>query len=83
MVGGLSHNGAELCGDFRRQPAFAGAFAMNERDQLTKGDAITIARTEKGVPTLVTARDLVERFHGMVRERDPAGLPTWNHGCGE
>ena len=26
---------------------------------------------------MVTARDLVERFHGMVRERDPAGLPNW------
>jgi transposase len=26
---------------------------------------------------LVMARDLVERFHEMVRERDPAGLPTW------
>jgi transposase len=50
---------------------------LNERDQLTKGDAITVARIEKGVPTLVAARDLVERFHGMVRERDPASLPTW------
>ena len=26
---------------------------------------------------MVVARDLVERFHGMVREREPAGLPTW------
>jgi transposase len=50
---------------------------LNERDQLTKGDAMTVARIEKGVPTLVTARGLVERFHGMVRERDPAGLPVW------
>jgi len=50
---------------------------LSERDHLTKGDAITVARIERGVPALVTARDLVERFHGMVRERDPAGLPTW------
>jgi transposase len=50
---------------------------LNERDQLTKGDAITVARIEKGVPTLVTARDLVNRFHGMVRERNPAALPIW------
>ncbi len=50
---------------------------LNERDQLTKDDAITVARIEKGVPTLVAARNLVERFHGMVRERNPAGLPTW------
>jgi transposase len=50
---------------------------LSERDHLTKGDAITVARIERGVPALVTARDLVERFHGMVRERDPAGLPIW------
>ena len=50
---------------------------LNGRDQLTKIDAITVARIEKGVPTLLTARDLVERFQGMIRERDPAGLPTW------
>jgi transposase len=50
---------------------------LSERDHLTKGDAIIVARIERGVPALVTARDLVERFHGMVRERDPAGLPTW------
>jgi transposase len=50
---------------------------LSERDQLTKGDAITVARVEKGVPLLVTARDLVERFHAMVRERDPANLPAW------
>ena len=50
---------------------------LSERDHLTKGDAITVARIERGVPALVTARHLVERFHGMVRERDPAGLPIW------
>jgi hypothetical protein len=27
------------------------------------------------VPQLVSARDLVERFHRMVRDRDPAALP--------
>jgi len=50
---------------------------LSERDHVTKGDAITVARIERGVPALVTARDLVGRFHGMVRERDSAGLPTW------
>ena len=29
------------------------------------------------VPTLVSARDLVERFHRMVRDREPTALPTW------
>ena len=50
---------------------------LSERDQLTKGDAITVARIERGVPALVSARDLVERFHRMVRDRDPAALPAW------
>ena len=26
---------------------------------------------------LVSARELVERFHQMVRDRDPAALPAW------
>ena len=50
---------------------------LSERDRLTRGDAITVAGIERGVPELVTARDLVERFHRMVRERDPAPLPIW------
>lgn len=50
---------------------------LSERDQLTKDDAITVARVERNVPALVTARDLVERFHQMLRERDPAALPAW------
>ncbi len=28
-------------------------------------------------PVLVSARELVERFHQMVRDRDPAALPAW------
>ena len=48
---------------------------MNKYAQLTKGDAITVAWIEKGERTLVTAGDLVEHFHQMVRERDPFGLP--------
>jgi len=47
---------------------------LSERDHLTKGDAITVARIERGVPVLVSARNLVERFHRMVRDRDSAAL---------
>ena len=50
---------------------------LSERDHLTKGDAVTVARIERSVPVLVSARDLVERFHRMVRDRDPAALPAW------
>jgi transposase len=49
---------------------------LSERDRLTKEDAITLARIERGVPALVSARDLVDRFHRMVRDRDPAVLPA-------
>ena len=50
---------------------------LSLRDQLTKEDAITVASIERGVPILVPARDLVERFHRMVRDRDPDALPAW------
>ena len=50
---------------------------LSERDQLTREDAITVASIERGVPILVPARDLVERFHRMLRERDPDALPSW------
>ncbi len=47
------------------------------RDYLSKADAITVAAVEAGVPALVTARDLLERFHGMVRARDADELAPW------
>jgi transposase len=36
-----------------------------------------VATIERGVPILVRARELVERFHQMVRDRDPDALPSW------
>jgi transposase len=50
---------------------------LSERDQLTREDAITVASIERGVPVLVPARCIVERFHKMVRDRDPDALPAW------
>lgn len=50
---------------------------LNERDQLTKDEAITVASIERGVPILVTTRDLIERFHRMVQNRDPDALTPW------
>ena len=47
------------------------------RDHLSKADAITVAAIEIGVPALATARDLLERFHGMVRTRDADALASW------
>jgi transposase len=60
-----------------RKPPSGRVLLLSERDQLTKGDAITVARIERGVPALVSARDLGERFHRMVRDRDAAALPAW------
>ncbi len=54
-----------------------GRLMLSLRDQLTKEDAITVATIEGGVPILVRARELVERFHQMVRDRDPDALPSW------
>ena len=40
-----------------------------------------MATIERGVPILVRARTLVERFHQMVRDRDPNALPRWITGA--
>jgi transposase len=50
---------------------------LSERDQLTREDAITVASIERGAPILAPARDLVERFHRMVPDRDPDALSPW------
>jgi transposase len=63
----------------RRKPPSARVLSrllLSERDRLTKDEAITLARIERGVPVLLSARDLVDRFHRMVRDRDPAVLPA-------
>ena len=48
-----------------------------QRGQLAKIDAITVAAIETGVPALAVARDLMERFHCMLRTRDIGALPHW------
>lgn len=47
------------------------------RDHLSKADTVTIAAIEAGVPTLVDARKLIDRFHAMVRKRIEADLDPW------
>lgn len=46
------------------------------RGHLSKADTVTIAAIEEGVPTLVEARTLMDRFHTMVR-RNGADLDAW------
>lgn len=47
------------------------------RDHLSKADTVTIAAIEAGVPTLVDARKLIDRFHAMIRKRTEADLDPW------
>jgi transposase len=47
------------------------------RDHLTKSDTVTIAAIEAGVPILVQARTLIDRFHAMIRKRAEAELEPW------
>lgn len=47
------------------------------RDQLSKDDAITLATIESSVPTLVEARNLLDRFHAMIRQRRSAEFGPW------
>jgi transposase len=44
---------------------------------LAKIDAVTVAAIEAGVPALAIARDLMERFHCILRARDIGALPRW------
>jgi transposase len=47
------------------------------RDYLGKADTMTIAAIEAGVPMLVEARGLVDRFHSMIRKTVAADLDPW------
>ena len=47
------------------------------RDHMSKADTVTIAAIEAGVPTLVAARTLTDRFHMMVKQRTEADLVPW------
>jgi transposase len=46
------------------------------RDHLSKADTLTLAAIEGGVPTLLEARTLLDRFHAMVRRKSP-DLDGW------
>jgi hypothetical protein len=46
------------------------------RDRIARAKAVMVATVEAAVPALVTARDLVERFHRMLWSRTPDALPA-------
>ena len=49
----------------------------SERGVLSKAVAHTMAIIDSAVPALVIARDLVDRFHGMIKRRASADLEPW------
>jgi transposase len=63
----------------QRSTIAEGPFRSNDRarDHLSKADTVTGAAIEAGVPTLVDARKLIDRFHTMVRKRIEADLDPW------
>lgn len=47
------------------------------RDTLSKAETVTVAAIEAGVPALIDARTLIERFHAMLRRKSEADLLPW------
>jgi transposase len=43
----------------------------------SKADTLTIATIEAGVPMLMEARSLIDRFHSMIRKKIAADLEPW------
>src|SRR5437016_5193651 len=39
------------------------------RDTASKADSVTIAAIEAGVPRLVEAREIIAKFHSMIRQK--------------
>ena len=48
-----------------------------ERNDLSKAETVTVAAVETGVPSLVDARCIIERFHVMIRRKAGADLDPW------
>ena len=46
-------------------------------DHLSEADSVTVAAIEAGVLALVDARELVARFHPVIRTKTKAALDRW------
>jgi transposase len=47
------------------------------RDQLSKADSVIVAAVVAGAPALAEARNLVDRFHAMIRRKAAEDLDPW------
>lgn len=75
----------ETAGGPRRCPS-ARAIARTlstSPDLLSRADRTTAAVIEKAVPALIEARDLVDRFHSLIRRGDAGDLDRWMEAAAE
>ena len=62
----------------RLPPARSIARAMQVRhERLARLEAVMVTAIETALPALSAARELVDRFHRMIRGRTPDALPAW------
>lgn len=52
-------------------------FLTISRDQIPREQAFSMAKIEQGVPALIAARDLVDQFHSIIRNRRLEELDPW------
>ncbi|HVI20346.1 MAG TPA: ISL3 family transposase [Gaiellales bacterium] len=50
---------------------------MSGRNRLAKAEAVLVAAIERALPSLVQARELVERFQAMIRSGKGGDLDAW------
>jgi transposase len=63
---------------FRRcHPPEQQRLMMMARDHLSKTDCLTVAAIESSVLALVETRNLIRRFHAMIRKRIETDLEPW------
>ena len=48
-----------------------------KRDHMNKADSVSVAAIQAGVPSLVEAHALNERFHAMIRKKEADQLDPW------
>jgi transposase len=47
------------------------------RDTASRADSVTITAIEAGVPRLVEAREIIAKFHSMIRLKAAVELAPW------
>jgi transposase len=53
------------------------------RDDLSRAQTVTVAAIEAAAPELVEARDIVDAFHTLIRQKKAAALDDWLERAGQ